>query len=746
MENNFFNVGIIDELDRVDGKAKVTGTAKYAAEYELPNLTYGVLVDSTITNGSIAAIDSKAAEKAPGAITVISHLNSPKVPGYDAGANPVKGPTGGKGLQIFNDNIIHFNGQPVALVIADTFERAVYAASLVKIQYKKEAHQTDLDEAKKNVLALEGQRYNDYLRGEADTYKNAPVKIEAEYIVPIEVHNPMEMHATIAFWSGEDKVTVYEKTQGVKSTQRSIMQAFKLPEENVQVIAKFVGGGFGAALRTWPHAIAACIGAKKTGKPLKLVLNRMQMFTMVGFRPHAVQKIGIGATPDGKLTGISHEAFSHTSQYEEFTEGIVNMSRFMYACPNVNTRYKIYPLNISTPTWMRGPGEATGSFALECGLDELAYALKIDPIELRIRNYAETDPQRNLPYTSKFLKEAYQLGVDKIGWNSRNSTPRSMKEGELLVGYGMGSGVFNASRGTARAFARLNADGTLLIQSAVADSGPGTATAMTQVASNATGIHVNKITFELGDSSYPPGPTQGGSTTTSTLGSAVHDASVALKKKIIELAKENAVFHTADIHNAKPEDFVFENGNILLAADRSKKMSFTDVVKGAGLTQVEVTEESKGSEELRKYASYSYSVHFVKILVNPATGVMRIVRAVTVVDAGKIISLKTAESQMIGGVVGGIGMALMEEGIIDHRYGRWVNNNFADYHVPVQADVPHIEALFVDKPDPVLNPIGAKGMGEVAIIGFAAAVANAVYHATGKRIRELPITPDKLIS
>jgi xanthine dehydrogenase YagR molybdenum-binding subunit len=745
MGNKFFDTEIIDEGDRVDGIAKVTGGAKFAAEYELPNLTYGVLVESKIAKGTIAAIDSKAAERAPGVLEVITHLNAPKVPGYDAGANPVKGPTGGKGLQIFNDNIIHFNGQPIALVIADTFERAVHAASLVKMQYKKEAHQTALHTAKDTLPALEGQRYNDYLRGEANAYKNAPVIIEAEYTSPLEVHNPMEIHATTAHWTAEDKVTVYEKTQGVKSTQRSIMQAFKLPEENVKVIAKYVGGGFGNALRTWPHAIAACIGAKKTGRPLKLVLTRPQMFTMVGYRPPALQKIGLGATADGKLIGITHEAISHTSNYEEFTEGIVNMSRFMYACPNVNTRYKVYPLDMSTPTWMRGPGEATGAFALESALDELAYQLNIDPIELRLRNYAETDPQRNLPYSSKFLKEAYQLGRDKIGWDKRNRTPGSMKEGDLLVGYGMSSGVFNASRGTARALARLNSDGTLLIQSAVSDSGPGTATAMTKVASTTTGIPVNKITFELGDSSYPPGPTQGGSTTTSTLGSAVYDATTALKKKIIDLAKENAVFHTADIHTAKPEDFVFGDSHISLAADKSKRLSLSDVLKSSGLNQLEVTEESKGTEEAKKYASYSYSVHFVKLLVNPATGVVRVNRVVSVGDAGRIISPKQAAGQMIGGAVGGIGMALMEEGVVDHRYGRWVNNNFADYHVPVHADVPHIEALFVDKPDLILNPIGAKGMGEIALIGFAAAVANAVYHATGKRIRELPITPDKLI-
>jgi len=745
MESNFFDAAFIDGPDRVDGKAKVTGAAKFSAEFDLPRLTYGVLVASTIAKGSITALDTKEAEKAPGVLAIITHLNSPKVPGYDAGANPVKGPTGGKGLQVFGDNTIYFNGQPIALVIADTFERAVYGASLVKSQYKKEDHQTNFEEFKNTAAPLEGQRYNDYKRGEGDVYKYAPVKIEAEYFVPIEVHNPMELHATTVVWEGEEKVKVYDKTQGIKSTQRSIMQAFKLPEENVQVITQFVGGGFGSALRTWPHTIAALIGAKKVNKPLKLVLTREQMFTMVGYRPQAIQKIGLGATPDGKLTGITHEAFSHTSYYEEFTEGIVNMSRFMYACPNVLTSYKVIPLNVSTPTWMRGPGEATGAFALESALDELAYALNIDPLELRLRNYAETDPQRNVPYSSKFLKEAYQLGADRIGWKDRNPKPRSMKEGDWMVGYGMGSGVFGASRGTAKASARLNVDGTLLVQSAVSDIGAGTATAMTQVAANVMGIPSKNITFELGDSSLPPGPTQGGSTTTSTLGSAVHDVCVSLQRKLAELVKDNSIFHTTNVHTVKLEDLVFENGHVALASDRTKKISYADVLKQNSLTQLEAIEESKGSEDMRKYAAYSYSVHFVKVLVHPVTGVVKVDRVVMAADAGKIVSEKTAESQLIGGAVGGIGMALMEEGVIDHRYGRWVNNNFADYHVPVHADVPHIETLFVNKPDPILNPIGAKGMGEIALIGFAAAVANAVYHATGKRIRQLPITPDKLI-
>lgn len=734
-----------EDGDRVNGKDIVIGKAKYAAEHHIPNLAYGVLVSSTIAKGSIAAMDTKSAENAPGVLSVITHLNSPVVPGYDAGGLPIKTPVGGKSLQVFNGPTIYFNGQPIALVVADTFERALFAATLVKAQYNKEAHATDFLQAGKTIQPVEGVKYKDNIRGEVDGYKNAAIKIEAEYTVPIEVHNPMELHATIAMWTADDKVTVYEKTQGVKSTQRSVMNTFKLKEENVQVFAPFVGGGFGSALRTWPHCIAALIGAKKTGRPVKLVLGRDQMFNSVGYRPYTLQKIGLGATADGTLTGITHEANSITSIYEEFNEGSVNISRLLYACPNVTTRYKIFPFNVSTPTWMRGPGEATGAFALESALDELAYKLNMDPIELRLKNYADKDPQNGKPYSTKFLKEAYKLGADKIGWSQRNPAVGSMKEGEWLVGYGMATGVFGAGRNTAKALARIFADGTLIVQSAVSDSGPGTATSMTKIAADAMGIPGSKITFQLGDSALPPGPSQGGSTTTTTLGSAVHDVCLSLKKKLVELVKDASVFHTEQIHNPKLEDFVFENGSILLATDRTKKLSFTEVLKQNNLNQLEVTEESKGSEEMKKYAAYSYNVHFVKVLVHPKTGVVKLNRIVAAADAGKIISYKTAESQVIGGAVGGMGMALMEEGVIDDRYGRWVNNNFADYHVPVHTDVPHIEALFVNQPDYILSPTGAKGMGEIALIGFAAAVANAVYHATGKRVRTLPITPDKLI-
>lgn len=735
--DNFFDTPFpIGDLDRVDGRAKVTGSAKYAAEYDLPGMTYGVLVNSNVTKGTITAIDTKSAEKAPGVLAVITHLNAPEVPGYAQSGSPNPGQTRGGGLKIFSDNTIYFNGQPIALVIADTFERATYAASLVKAQYSKQASHTDLADATKTGKAVEGDRYKQQVRGDGEAWKTAAVKVEGEYTMPIHVHNPMELHATTVRWDAADKVTVWDKTQGVVSTQQSIAQAFKLEPKNVQVNAQFVGGGFGSALRTWPHTIAALMGAKKVGKPLKLVLTRPQMFTLVGYRPEAIQRMAIGASADGKIVGMKHEADAMTSTYENFTEGLVKMTQQLYACPNLVTQYKIYPLDVSTPTWMRGPGEATGSFPLECGLDELSYALNLDPIELRKRNYAETDPENGKPYSSKFLREAYELGADKFGWKKRNPKPRSMEEDGWLVGYGMSTGIFGAFRGGAKLGAKLLSDGSLVLQSAVSDSGPGTATAMTQIASDALGLPAAKIKFELGDSSLPPGPSQGGSSTTATLGTTVSMACESLKKKLVGLLKTQE-------SEVKLEDVEFLKGEMRIKG--GKTISYADAMKAAGVPSIEITESSGPNPEMNKYSAYSYSVHFVKVKVHPLTGVVRIDKAVTAGDAGKIISEKTAASQMIGGVVGGIGGALMEEGVIDHRYGRWVNNNFADYHVPVHADVPDVEAHFVDKPDPILNPNGSKGMGEIALIGFAAAVANAVYHATGKRIRSLPITADKVL-
>jgi xanthine dehydrogenase YagR molybdenum-binding subunit len=743
MDNKFiFNTS--DPIGRVDGRAKVTGTAAYAADQKTQNTGYGFLVGSTIAKGRIKSLDTKSAERAPGVLAVITHLNAPKIPGYQTGKDPSKPPTAGQPLRIFYSNEIFYYDQPIALVIADTYERVLHAAKLVKAQYEKAPHETKLEANLNKAKIPTGPRFEDYKRGEMDAYKAAPVKIEREYDQPIEVHNPMELGSIIARWDGPDKVMVYTKTQGVQATQRSIRDAFQLPLENITVHAEHIGGAFGMALRTWPYEIAAIMGAQKVGRPLKLMLHREQMFTNVGHRPATVQKIGLGATPDGKLTGLTHEATGNTSAYEEFTEATVKISQFLYACPNVTTRYRIVPLDVCTPIWMRGPGEATGCFALESAMDELAHELKIDPIELRLRNHADTDPERNLPWSSKYLKECYQLGMERIGWKNRKLEPKALQDGDWLIGYGMGTGSFGAYRGTASVKARLQPDGRLLLQCSVNDMGPGTATMMTAIASDALGLTASKITVQMGSTGLPPGPTQGGSTVTSTVGSAVHEVCSALKEQIAALAsKEGSPFHTANVHEIKAEDLLFSEGGISLKKDPSVKVTYNDLFKQAGLPTLEITKEAKGQQQA--YSMYSFSVHFVKLRVHPPTGRIKIDHVVSCADAGTIVSPKTAESQMIGGAVGGIGMALMEDLVIDHRFGRPINNNLADYHVPVNADIPAVDVLFVNKRDPYTNPMGSKGIGEIALIGMAPAIANAVFNATGKRIRSLPITPDKLL-
>lgn len=727
------------KLDRVDGRAKVTGAATYSAEYKLPGTVYGYLVGSTIAKGRIKSIDTSKAEWAPGVVAVITHLNAEKLAGYQGGLNPAKGPYQGQMLRIFNSDEIFYYDQPIALVIADTFERVLHAASLIKAQYGKEKHSTKVEDNLKNAKTPKGDRFQDYIRGEKDGYKDAAVTLEVEYTIPAEVHNPMEPASITAKWEG-DKVTVYTKTQGVESTKRSISDAYKMPAENVTVHAEFLGGAFGMGLRTWPYEIAAVMGAKKAGRPLKLMLHREQMFTNVGSRPYTLQKMGLGATKEGKLTGLTHEAMAQTSSYEDFTEATVNISRFMYSCDNVTTRYKLIPIDTCTPIWMRGPGEATGSFALECAMDEMAHKLNMDPIAFRLANHADMDPEKKLPWSSKYLKECYETGMKNIGWEKRSLTPGAVKEGDWLVGYGMGTGTFGSSRNKTSVRAKLNGDGTLLLQCSVNDMGPGTATMMTAIGADVTGIQPDKVIVNMGSTGLPPGPTQGGSATTSSVGSAVHDSCMLLNDKIAALAAKEKGFK-----DAKPDALIFKNGEVALAKKPSVKITYAALLKNNNLTELSVDHESVAGDEKTKYSMYSFSVHFVKLLVNPVTGKIKLDHVVSCADIGTVISEKTAAGQMTGGAVGGIGMALMEDLIMDHRYGRAINNNFADYHVPVNADIPKMDVFFINKKDPYTNPMGTKGLGETSLVGMAPAIANAVFNATGKRIRSLPITADKII-
>jgi xanthine dehydrogenase YagR molybdenum-binding subunit len=728
-----------DPMSRVDGPLKVTGGATYAAEYNLPDVTFGVLVTSTIARGRITRIDAREVERLPGILAVLTHENRPAVPGYDIPVDPKESRVEGQEFRVFYDAQIYYSNQPVALVVADTLERATHAASLVKVTYDKRPHQTNLKTNLKR--GTKPKREDDYVRGQRDAYKTAAVHIEQEYQTPINVHNPMEPHSATAVWEGADKVTVYNKTQATKLAQKDIMRLFQLPESNVQVHSPYVGGAFGSSSRVWPQEMAAILGAKKVGRPVKVALKRDQAFNMVGYRPRSMQKVGLGATADGTLVGLTHEAFGATSTFEEFTERIVDPTKTLYAVPNLNTVYKLVPLDLSTPCWMRGPGEASGSFALESAMDELAYALRMDPVALRLKNFATTDPESKLPWSSNKLKACYERGADQFGWSKRNPQPRSMKSGDWLVGMGMSAGIYKAARTKASASARLTPDGTVLVRSSTADVGPGTYTIMTQIAASVLGINPSLIRFELGDSSFPPAPGQFGSHTTASVGSAVHDVCVALQKKLMDLVSQQK---GTLLHGTPADQLTAENGQIRHKTTNSP-VSYVDVLKQQKLPYVEANVDSESGPEQKNYSSKSFCATFIEVHVHPATGEVRMKRVVSALDVGKVVNQKTAHSQVHGCVAWGVGMALMEDGVLDHRYGRYVNNNLADYHLPVCADIPDTEIILIDEPDTLLDPIGAKGMGEIGLVGFAAAIANAVYHATGKRIRDLPITPDKLL-
>ena len=687
-------------LRRVDGHQKVTGQARYAAEHPVAGCVHGVLVTSTIAAGRITHLDTSAAAKAPGVLAIVSHLNSPKVPGYE-NPQPDKR-VEGQQFRVFFDDKIHYSNQPVALAIANTLEEAQQAAALVRVQYEQTAPQTNIEKNLPNRYTP--KKSEDYTRGQPQAYKTASVQIAHEYQTPLQVHNPMEMHAAIAAWHG-NQLTVWNKTQAPTLAQQDLMKLWDLPKESVQVHSPFVGEAFGGSSRIWPPQMAAILGAKVVGRPVKVMNQREQEFNMVGYRPRSVQRVALGAQADGTLVGVSHEVFGMTSRYEQFTERTLHPTKSGYRCPNAELTYHLVPIDMSTPCWTRGPGETTGSFALESAMDELAYALKMDPLALRLKNFAEVDPEGDKPWSTNFLRECYAQGAEKFGWAKRNPTPAATREGDWLVGQGMAMGIYHASRAKASARARLLPDGTLLVQSATADVGPGTATVMTQIAADAFGIAPEKVRFELGDAAFPPAPGQFGSHTVASVGAAVHDACTALRQQLA--------------------------GTV--APDSSRP-------------PVEVVREAAEVPEKGPKSGKSFAAHFVEVRVHAHTGEVRVTRVVSAIDAGRIMNPNTARSQVYGAITWGLGLALMEDAVLDHRFGRVTNHDLANYHVPVNADIPPIiDVIFIDKPDTYLDPMGAKGLGEIGIVGFSAAIANAVYHATGKRVRELPITPDKLL-
>jgi xanthine dehydrogenase YagR molybdenum-binding subunit len=723
-------------LDRVDGRQKVTGTAQYSAEYPQPNLVYAVLIDSKIARGSIKSMDLSAAEKAPGVLAILTHTNAPKL-------NPMPAYAAEERIPLSDGNIYHV-GQYIGVVVADTFERATHAAELVRVAYTQQPPSVDMERLRSSAVVPKGkvkEKPADTLRGNFEQgLAQAQVRVEETYITPVEHHNPMEPHATTAMWSG-DRLTVYDGTQNNFGTRQTLAAGFGIPEENVRVICKFMGGAFGCKVSKWSHVSLAALAARYVRRPVKLVLTRSEMFTGTGHRAQTEQQITLAAETNGKLTAIAHKGVSGTCAEEvgEFVEAFTVSTHILYACPNVQISQRVVRLNKGQPTFMRAPGES--SSALEAAMDELAYKLKLDPIELRLRNYADTDPDTKLPWSSKSLKECYQLGAEKFGWSQRNPEPRSMRDGRYLVGMGMASATYPVTHRPASAIAKIMQDGSVIVQSGTHEMGTGTSTALAPVIADVLGVAVERVRFELGDTNFPRSPVAGSSATISSVGTAVAGATQAARTKVVEIARAD---RRSPLYNAADSEITSENGQIFLKSDRAKSETYEAILKRNDLKMVEASFDAKFDTE-KKYAMHSFGAQFAEVRIDPDLGQIRVSRFVGAFGTGRILNLKTAQSQIISGITMGIGMALMEETITDHRSGQIVNPNLAEYHVPVNADIPAIEAYFVEENDPYINSIGAKGVGEIGIVGVAAAIANAVYHATGKRIRSLPITLDKLI-
>ncbi|MEH2007131.1 xanthine dehydrogenase family protein molybdopterin-binding subunit [Nostoc sp.] len=721
-------------LDRVDGRLKVTGEAPYTADVPIENLTYGVIFQSAIANGKIIQIDTSAAAVAPGVVDIVTYEQTPslvKIPFF-----PPQQPQPRE-----KDNNIYYDGQHLGIVIAQTLEQAETAASKIKIIYEEAPLTATMASAEifEPESIFFGMMPGKITRGDVESGKTqADVLVEQIYTTPMEHHNPLEPSATIAMWEG-DNLTLYETTQGISSTQRAIASVLNIPQENVRVISKYLGGGFGCKALLRSHTILAAIASRQVKRPVKVVLTRSQMYTACGHRSQTQQHVTLGATKEGKLTLINHIGTSLTSLFDDFVEPVGAATIMMYACPNLEIKYRLARINTGTPTFMRGPGEAPGMFALESAMDELASALNIDPIELRLRNHADIEPHTGLPWSTKSLKECYQKGGEIFGWSQRNLVPRSMRDNHFLIGWGMASATFPTNVQTASVKVKIFANGEVKVQSGTQDIGTGTYTVMTQVAAEVLGLPVQ---FELGDSNLPKAPMTGNSITVASVSPAVHQAAIAARDKIIQMAIKDP---NSLLYKSQAEDITVEFGQIFLKQDPSKRDSYTDILRRHELESLEVTEESSLNPESKQYAKHSFGAIFIEVAVDELLGEIKVRRCVGVYGAGRILNFKTARSQVLGGITWGIGMALMEKTVMDANQGRIVGANLSDYLIPVHADIPNMEVQFVEEHDPFVNTLGTKSLGELPIVGVAAAISNAVYHATGKRIRDLPITPDKLL-
>ncbi|MPR32028.1 xanthine dehydrogenase family protein molybdopterin-binding subunit [Salmonirosea aquatica] len=735
-------------ISRLEGTLKVTGAARYAGEFKHEGMLYGYVVNSTIAKGKVIRIDTESAKRIPGVIEIFTHENRPSLAWFDMQYSDMDAPPGSPFRPLYDAQVSYYD-QPIALVVAETFETARYAASILHVKYEEEAFHTDL---KTNIgkardpqlgMATLLKPLPPKPKGDFDqAFEEADAQISSAYWHGTEHHNPMEMHATTTFYEEGGKLTIFDKTQGTVNSMLYVCNVFGLSFGDVRVVAPYVGGAFGSGLRPQYQLFMSVMAATQLKRSVRVTLDREQMFSF-GHRPPTLQRVRLGATPDGTVTALNHAALAETSQYEDYTEVVVNWSHILYPAKNTQLDYQLVPLDIHTPLDMRAPGGSTGVFAIESAMDELSYQLNMDPLELRLVNYSERDVAQDKPFSSKELRECYRQGAEKFGWSARNPEPRSMKRGHKLVGYGMATGIWECMTVPSRAEAVLSASGRIEVNSAVTDIGTGTLTVMTQIAADEFGLSTDDITFSYGDSDLPLAPIQGGSFTVSSVGSAVVKACQSLRKKLLKRAARMENFSLSQANQASIR---FEKDRIVLSDDPAISVSYADLIADHNGKAIKTTKTSiPNAFKLKKYTRAAHSAAFVEVEVDEELGIVNVTRAITAVAAGKIVNPKTARSQLIGSMVWGISKALREETISDSRFGKYLNRNLAEYHLPVHADIHELDAIFVDEDDTIVNPLGSKGIGEIGIVAMAPAIANAIFHATGKRINHLPIHVEDLL-
>ena len=737
------------DTPRIDGPWKVTGTAQYASDFHFPGLLYAVPVEATIANGKITKLDTTAAEKMPGVRAIFHRQNIGKISRLTLGQRV-------DGICIerrppFEDDVVRYYGQYVALAVADTFESAKAAADAVAVTYAKEKSNVEdkltADDDPNEVMTSFGpeKRLQSERGDAAGAFASAPVKLDQTYVTPAETHVPIELQGTTAMWDG-NYLTIYEESQAIFNMRSVLAQMFGLPKENVRVITKFVGSGFGSKLWPWTHCSLAVAAARQLGKPVKLVLSRKMTFQSAGHRARTQQRVRLGATPEGKLVSLEHDYVCHRSILDEYHENCGEATAFHYSTPNLRVHFGWARRNIGTPSDMRGPGAVPGLYATESAMNEMADRLKLDPVQFRILNEPRIDEGEGIRFSSRHYVECLQLGAEKFGWSQRNPDVGSMKRDGLTLGWGVGGAAWIASRDSAAANVELRDDGTARVACGAQDIGTGTYTVLALLTSEKTGVAVEKVEVVLGDTELPLGPVSGGSLATASVVPAVFAAADNAINSLLQVATGTP---GSPFQNRKPVELACLGGRVFVKADGpSGGVPFADLLKRANLSLVTGSGRSEGifgSKEKPKVSMHSYGCHFVEVTWQPEIARLRVNRVVTVIDGGRIINPLAGRNQIEGAVVMGIGMALLEHTTYDPQNGAPINSNLADYIVAVNADVPQLEVHFLDYPDLELNAVGARGIGEIGLAGIAAAITAATYHATGVRVRELPIKIEDLL-